>query len=86
MLRSGSRKNYAQWSNADYDATLDRLLQDSERATRLARFEQLERLILKDTPIIPINHLASHFALGRRIERVVTSHAAVIAAADVRFR
>jgi oligopeptide transport system substrate-binding protein len=55
LLRTGSGNNYGQWSNAQYDALMDKAEQEPDAKTRGDILNQAEQLALDDYAIIPTN-------------------------------
>ncbi len=63
LLRSDSGNNFTGWSNPDYDNLLFTAARTPELAARNALYSKAERLLLHETPIIPIYHYTHVFLI-----------------------
>ncbi len=56
LLHTGSEVNIGEYSNPILDALLDRAAIEQDATTRLAMYQQAERLAVDDTPCFPLWH------------------------------
>lgn len=54
LCHSTSEFNDSRWRNAAYDRTYDRAAAEMDRAARHALYQELDRMILDEMPVIPI--------------------------------
>ncbi|MBI3706592.1 MAG: ABC transporter substrate-binding protein [Proteobacteria bacterium] len=69
-LRTGSINNYGRWSNAEYDALLDRAERDMDLARRGQLLQQAQRIATADVALLPTHFQVNIWATrrGLRIE------------------
>jgi len=60
-LLSGAAGNYPHWSNPDYDRRIAAAQAIAAPARRLARYQEAERVILADLPLIPLYFNSQNF-------------------------
>lgn len=60
LFRGGSSENHSTYANPEVDALLDRAAVEPDEAARFALYQEAERLILADAPVIPLYHSISH--------------------------
>ncbi|MFD4942724.1 ABC transporter substrate-binding protein [Streptomyces sp. NPDC058239] len=65
-LRTGDFGNYGKWSNAEYDAAFDRANAEPDPAARAERTADLQRIALRELPIIPVYEAPYSVFLGKR--------------------
>lgn len=68
LLKSGVSHNYGRWSNAEYDALLDRANATTNAGERAALLKQAERIALDDTAAMPIYYYLSRNVVSPRIK------------------
>ncbi|HLY56824.1 MAG TPA: oligopeptide ABC transporter permease OppB [Stellaceae bacterium] len=54
LLLSSSGLNYSGYANPDYDALVNQAAVTLDPATRFGLFEEAERLVLRDAPVVPL--------------------------------
>ncbi len=57
------RRNSTGWSNAEYDALIQRSAETADPAARNQIFQQAEAILLDEMPVIPIYHFRSNYLL-----------------------
>jgi ABC-type transport system substrate-binding protein len=90
LFHSGSKDNYMGYANSD----VDRLLTEARRAlddrVRARLFEDVEKLVLEDLPLLPLLWYRAAIAYDRRLQagdgRAVVDGLGMTSFADVRFR
>ncbi|MDV5149921.1 ABC transporter substrate-binding protein [Streptomyces sp. SBC-4] len=66
-LRTGDFGNYGNWSNAEYDVAFDRANSEPDPAKRADRTAELQKIALRELPIIPVYEAPYSVFLGKRI-------------------
>ncbi|MGW5849632.1 ABC transporter substrate-binding protein [Streptomyces sp. NPDC055254] len=66
-LRTGDFGNYGSWSNAEYDAAFDRANAEPDPAERAELTADLQRIALRELPIIPVYEAPYTVFLGNRV-------------------
>ncbi|MEU3748330.1 MULTISPECIES: ABC transporter substrate-binding protein [Streptomyces] len=66
-LRTGDFGNYGNWSNAEYDVAFDRANSEPDAAKRAVRTAELQKIALRELPIIPVYEAPYSVFLGKRI-------------------
>ncbi|MFF2507764.1 ABC transporter substrate-binding protein [Streptomyces sp. NPDC058067] len=66
-LRTGDFGNYGKWSNAAYDAAFDRANAEPDIARRTELTGELEKIALRELPVIPVYEAPFSVFLGKRI-------------------
>ncbi|WP_406424081.1 ABC transporter substrate-binding protein [Streptomyces sp. NBC_00873] len=66
-LRTGDFGNYGKWSNAEYDAAFDRANAETDPAARADLTAELQRIAVRELPIIPLYEAPYSVFLGNRI-------------------
>ncbi|MFR9793642.1 ABC transporter substrate-binding protein [Streptomyces sp. MB22_4] len=66
-LRTGDFGNYGNWSNAGFDAAFDRANAEPDAAARTDLTARLQKIALRELPIIPLYEAPYSVFLGRRI-------------------
>jgi ABC-type transport system substrate-binding protein len=56
LFRSGSQENYSAYASPEVDALLDQAASEADEMTRWQLYQEAERQILADAPIIPLYH------------------------------
>ena len=64
LLGSGQTSNFGRWSNAAFDAALDRAATATAGADRTAAYEAAERVVADQVPVVPVAYLRQ-WALAR---------------------
>ena len=60
LSRTGNGNNDRKFSNAEFDALLDRAAASLDRATRMAIYQEAERMIVEEQlPVVPVFHYAT---------------------------
>ncbi len=60
LFRSSGESNYSLYSNPAVDKSLDQAAQEKDLETRLKLYQQAERMILADYPVMPLTHGRSY--------------------------
>ncbi len=69
LFESGNaRLNYAHWSNAAYDALMNKAAAEADLRARAATLAEAERLLLKEEPVIPLLFYESKTMVSRRVK------------------
>ncbi|MFD3804456.1 ABC transporter substrate-binding protein [Streptomyces sp. NPDC058611] len=66
-LRTGDFGNYGSWTNAEYDAAFDRANAQPDPAERAELTAELQRIALRELPIIPVYEAPYSVFLGDRV-------------------
>ncbi|MFE7390050.1 ABC transporter substrate-binding protein [Streptomyces sp. NPDC057582] len=66
-LRTGDFGNYGKWSNAEYDAAFDRANAETDPAARADLTAELQRIAVRELPIIPLYETPYSVFLGSRV-------------------
>ncbi|MEU3688371.1 ABC transporter substrate-binding protein [Streptomyces narbonensis] len=66
-LRTGDFGNYGNWSNAEYDVAFDRANSEPDAAKRAVRTAELQKIALRELPVIPVYEAPYSVFLGKRI-------------------
>jgi peptide/nickel transport system substrate-binding protein len=61
------------WKNARVQGVLDRAERETNRERRTALYQQANRLIMQNLPVVPFAHARSAFGLQRRISGLIPS-------------
>jgi oligopeptide transport system substrate-binding protein len=64
LLGRGQTSNFGRWSNADFDAALDRAATASTASDRTTAYEAAERVVADQAPVIPVAY-PRQWALAR---------------------
>jgi oligopeptide transport system substrate-binding protein len=64
LLGSGQVSNFGRWQNADFDAALDRAAAAATPAERARAYEDAERIVQADAPVVPVAYRPT-WALSR---------------------
>jgi oligopeptide transport system substrate-binding protein len=77
LFRTGAENNYALYSNPAVDKLLDQAAQEKDLETRLKLYQQADRLILADYPVMPLNHGRSYILTKPYVKDLVNPAAVV---------
>ncbi|MEU5220612.1 ABC transporter substrate-binding protein [Streptomyces sp. NPDC020807] len=66
-LRTGDFGNYGNWSDAEYDVAFDRANAEPDPAARADKTAELQKIALREMPIIPVYEAPYSVFLGKRI-------------------
>ncbi|MCX5394803.1 ABC transporter substrate-binding protein [Streptomyces sp. NBC_00094] len=66
-LRTGDFGNYGNWSNAEYDVAFDRANSEPDPAKRAEKTAELQKIAVRELPIIPVYEAPYSVFLGKRI-------------------
>ncbi|MFG2997895.1 ABC transporter substrate-binding protein [Streptomyces sp. NPDC048340] len=66
-LRTGDFGNYGNWSNAEYDAAFDRANAEPDAGKRAELTAELQRIAMRELPIIPLYEAPYLVFLGKRV-------------------
>ncbi|MFD7320392.1 ABC transporter substrate-binding protein [Streptomyces sp. NPDC059875] len=66
-LRTGDFGNYGNWSNAEYDAAFDRANAEPDPARRADLTAELQKIAVRELPIIPLYEAPFSVFLGNRV-------------------
>ncbi|MFE1409579.1 ABC transporter substrate-binding protein [Streptomyces sp. NPDC085524] len=66
-LRTGDFGNYGNWSNAEYDAAFDRANAEPDAAKRAELTAELQKIAMRELPIIPLYEAPYMVYLGKRV-------------------
>ncbi|WOX21321.1 ABC transporter substrate-binding protein [Streptomyces solicathayae] len=66
-LRTGDFGNYGNWSNPEYDAAFDRANAEPDAAARTDLTAELQKIALRELPVIPVYEAPYSVFLGKRI-------------------
>jgi oligopeptide transport system substrate-binding protein len=64
LLETGSGSNYGRWSDAEYDAALERAAATSDPAEQERAFADAQRILRHEVPVIPVGY-SEGWALSR---------------------
>ncbi|MBL9216614.1 MAG: peptide ABC transporter substrate-binding protein [Opitutaceae bacterium] len=67
-LTSGNPGNYPRWSNPDYDRLVTEGSRLNSASNRLAAYQAAERLLLADSPVIPLYFNTQNFLVQPRVK------------------
>lgn len=67
VLTSKSPNNFTGWSNADYDEKVALLRQESRRVKRSKLIRELEEILRREAPVIPVLHQVLRFGVSKRV-------------------
>ena len=69
LFESGNaRLNYPRWSNAAYDALMEKAAAETDLRARAATLAEAERLLLVEEPVIPLLFYESKNMVSRRVK------------------
>ena len=86
LLESGSTNNYGGWSHEGYDTALEAAGTTADPAEQARRYEDAERIVLEQAPVVPVSYGES-WALSREgLEGAVESGMGFIRFAGLRWR
>ncbi|MEV6103909.1 ABC transporter substrate-binding protein [Streptomyces sp. NPDC051940] len=71
-LRTGDFGNYGNWSNPEYDAAFDKANAEPDAAARADLTAELQRIAVRELPIIPLYEAPYTVYLGERITGAIT--------------
>ncbi|MCX4553724.1 ABC transporter substrate-binding protein [Streptomyces sp. NBC_01387] len=71
-LRTGDFGNYGNWSNAEFDALFDKANAEPDPARRAELTAELQRITVRELPIIPLYEAPYSVFLGNRISGAAT--------------
>ncbi|WP_406134146.1 ABC transporter substrate-binding protein [Streptomyces zaomyceticus] len=66
-LRTGDFGNYGNWSDAEFDVAFDRANSEPDPAKRAELTAELQRIALRELPVIPVYEAPYSVFLGKRI-------------------
>lgn len=66
-LRTGDFGNYGNWTNTEYDAVFDWANAEPDPAVRAERTAELQRIALRELPVIPVYEAPYSVFLGKRV-------------------
>ncbi|MFC0598197.1 ABC transporter substrate-binding protein [Streptomyces palmae] len=66
-LRTGDFGNYGRWSDTEYDAAFDKANAEPDPAARAELTARLQRIALRELPIIPLYEAPYSVFLGKRV-------------------
>ncbi|MGW6707197.1 ABC transporter substrate-binding protein [Streptomyces sp. NPDC054956] len=66
-LRTGDFGNYGSWSNAEYDTAFDRANAQPDPAERAELTAELQKIALRELPVIPVYEAPYSVFLGKRV-------------------
>ncbi|KUJ69604.1 peptide ABC transporter substrate-binding protein [Streptomyces albus subsp. albus] len=66
-LRTGDFGNYGKWSDAEYDAAFDKANAEPDPAARAELTAELQRIAVRELPIIPLYEAPYSVFLGKRV-------------------
>jgi peptide/nickel transport system substrate-binding protein len=66
-LRTGDFGNYGKWSNPEYDAAFDRANAETDPAARADLTAELQRIAVRELPVIPLYEAPYSVFLGSRV-------------------
>lgn len=67
LLESGVSFNYARWSNADYDALMQKAAATVDLGERAKALAEAETIMLAETPAIPILYYSSRALVSKKV-------------------
>jgi oligopeptide transport system substrate-binding protein len=67
-LQSGQPANYPHWSNPEFDRLVQEAGRQRDPAARTAAYQQAEKILLADMPLIPLYFNAQNFLVSPRVE------------------
>ncbi len=71
LYHSGSEFNVAGYENGEIDALLEEARSELDGGTRLALYQQIERMLLEDTAVIPLSNSISDVLVNPKLEGFV---------------
>ncbi len=79
LAHTGDGNNYADYSNKDYDALLDKASVEVDPATRMKMLSDAEAIFMKDVPLMPLLYYSTHNLISSKlhgfIENPMDKHA-----------
>ncbi|MEU7298010.1 ABC transporter substrate-binding protein [Streptomyces exfoliatus] len=66
-LRTGDFGNYGKWSDAEFDVAFDRANAEPDPARRADRTAELQKIAMRELPILPVYEAPYSVFLGKRI-------------------
>jgi oligopeptide transport system substrate-binding protein len=73
MWLTGGGNNDSQWSNADYDALIQKVKASSDRAERIDLMHQAEKILANEMPIIPLYFYTDLFLKSDKLQGFYSS-------------
>ena len=70
LMASWNDNNRGEYKNSAYDALVRIAYNNSDRATRMAAFSEMQQIIFKDVPILPLYEHAEIYAIDPRLHGV----------------
>jgi oligopeptide transport system substrate-binding protein len=67
VLTSKSPNNFTGWSNPDYDEKVAMLRQEPRRVKRSKLIQELEEILRKEAPVVPVLHQVLRFGVSKRV-------------------
>jgi oligopeptide transport system substrate-binding protein len=67
VLTTKSPNNFTGWSNAVYDERVAALRQESRRVKRSKLIQELEEILRKEAPVVPVLHQVLRFGVSKRV-------------------
>jgi oligopeptide transport system substrate-binding protein len=68
LLKSGTGNNYANYSNSDYDAFLDKAAKEADAAKRMDYLSQAEAIFARDLPYVPLLFYSYHDLVSSKLK------------------
>jgi len=68
LLTSGNPANYPHWKNAEFDRLVAEAGRSASASARLLAYQQAEKVLLDDMPLIPVYFNAQNFLIQPRVK------------------
>lgn len=73
LFRSGSPDNLTGYADPEVDGLLAAARAEADPASRMARYQEVERAIMEDVPVVPLAQLQLHAVVSRRVRGLVAT-------------
>jgi oligopeptide transport system substrate-binding protein len=71
LFHTGAESNESKYSNAELDALLDKARVEVDASKRIEMYQQAERIIINDAPVLFLNHPIFHVLVKPRVKGYV---------------
>ncbi|MGI8777600.1 MAG: peptide ABC transporter substrate-binding protein [Acidimicrobiales bacterium] len=85
LYKTGSSDNITGFSSPPVDALLNQGRSDPDEAKRLASYEEAERQILAQVPVVPIAQFRTHWVTAPRVQNLIVTTLGTFDASQVRL-
>jgi oligopeptide transport system substrate-binding protein len=86
LFHSDSHGNYSAYSNSRVDSILERARVEQNDQARLALYREAERMILDDSPVIPLLHDVTYYLVKPRVTGLTLTPMGLLSLRDIEVR